>query len=81
LRLAEQKPPQNPPHCDNRAPTSVSGTIQLVSPMLTRWFGFVDFETGGIGILRIKFVPEPQTWATLLAGVLLLGVGNRMRRR
>jgi hypothetical protein len=57
------------------------GTIQLVSPVLTRWFGYTDYETGGIGILRIKFVPEPQTWAILIAGVSLLGVGFRMRGR
>jgi hypothetical protein len=40
-----------------------------------------DFETGGIGILRIEFVPEPQTWAMLIAGASLLGVGYRMRGR
>ena len=64
--------------------TNVKGTIQLVSPIITRWLvsaaGF-DFETGGIGILRIKFVPEPQTWALLIAGISLLGVGYRMRGR
>jgi hypothetical protein len=68
---------------DNRN-TSTSpglGTIQLVSPVLTRWFGYVDYETGGIAVLRIKFLPEPQTWAMLVAGVSLLGVGARMRRR
>jgi hypothetical protein len=57
------------------------GTIQLVSPILTRWFGYTDYETGGIAVLRIKFVPEPQTWAILIAGVSLLGVGYRMRGR
>jgi hypothetical protein len=41
----------------------------------------LNFETGGIGILRIKFVPEPQTWAMLLAGASLLGVAFRMRGR
>ncbi len=50
----------------------------------SRWLvsaaGF-DFETGGIGILRIKFVPEPQTWVMLVAGASLLGVGYRMRGR
>ena len=64
--------------------TNVKGTIQLVSPIITRWLvsaaGF-DFETGGIGILRIKFVPEPQTWALLIAGASLLGVACRMRAR
>jgi hypothetical protein len=68
---------------DNRNTTTSlgKGTIQLVSPMLTRWFGYVDFETGGIGVLRIKFVPEPQTWAMLVAGVSLLAVGYGLRRR
>jgi hypothetical protein len=64
---------------DNRTPTGGSGTIQLVSPMLTRWFGYTDFETGGIGILRIKFVPEPQTWMMLVAGASVLAVGYRLR--
>jgi hypothetical protein len=67
---------------DNRTPTSGKGTIQLVSPTLTRWLQpAVNFETGGIGILRIKFIPEPQTWTMLVAGVALLGVGYRMRGR
>ncbi len=64
--------------------TNVNGTIQLVTPIITRRLvsaaGF-DFETGGIGILRIKFVPEPQTWALLIAGISLLGVGYRVRGR
>ena len=64
--------------------TNVNGTIQLVTPVLTKWLvsaaGF-DYETGGIGILRIKFVPEPQTWAILVAGVSLLGAATRMRAR
>jgi len=69
---------------DNRNTTTPSGkgTIQLVSPVLTRWFQpAANYETGGIGILRIKFVPEPQSWAMLLAGASLLGVGHRMRVR
>jgi hypothetical protein len=67
---------------DNRTPTSHKGTIQLVSPVLTRWLQpCCHFETGGVGVLRIKFVPEPQTWAILIAGVSLLGVGYRMRGR
>jgi hypothetical protein len=66
---------------DNRT-ASGKGTIQLVTPVLTRWLQpSVNYETGGIGILRIKFVPEPQTWAMLVAGVSLLGVGYRMRGR
>ncbi len=69
---------------DNRNATTPTGkgTIQLVTPVLTRWLQpAVNFETGGVGILRIKFVPEPQTWAMLIAGVSLLGVGYRMRGR
>jgi hypothetical protein len=68
---------------DNRNTTTPNGlgTIQLVSPVLTRWFGWVDYETGGIAVLRIKFLPEPQTWVMLVAGVSLLGVGIRMRKR
>ncbi len=69
---------------DNRTPTSGKGTIQLVSPVLTRWLPTLqayDYETGGIAIPRLKFVPEPQMWAMLVAGVSLLGVGCRIRGR
>jgi hypothetical protein len=69
---------------DNRNTTTSEGrgTIQLVTPVLTRWLQpTLNFETGGVGILRIKFVPEPQTWALLIAGASLLGVGYRMRGR
>ena len=75
---------------DNRSTTTmdgvinVHGTIQLVTPILTHWVlsapGFNN-NTGGIGILRIKFIPEPQMWAMLVAGISLLGVGTRMRGR
>ena len=68
---------------DNRNTTTGlgKGTIQLVTPILTRWFGYTDYETAGIGVLRIKFIPEPQTWAMLVAGVSLLGVATRLRGR
>jgi hypothetical protein len=66
---------------DNRTTALGKGTIQLVSPVITRWFGYTDYETGGVAVLRIKFVPEPQTRAILIAGVSLLGVGFRMRGR
>jgi hypothetical protein len=67
---------------DNRDPDTHKGTIQLVTPVLTRWLQpCCKSETGGVGILRFKFVPEPHTWAMLLAGVSLLGVGYRMRGR
>jgi hypothetical protein len=69
---------------DNRNTTTPSGkgTIQLVSPVLTRWLQpALNYETGGIAILRIKFVPEPQAWAMLVAGISLLGAAYRMRGR
>jgi hypothetical protein len=65
----------------NTATPSGKGTIQLVSPVMTRWLGAEEYETAGVGILRIKFIPEPQTWTMLLAGASLLGVGHRLRRR
>ena len=68
---------------DNRNTTTGlgKGTVQLVTPILTRWFGYADYETAGIGVLRIKFIPEPQTWVMLVAGVSLLGVATRLRGR
>jgi hypothetical protein len=67
---------------DNRNPVTGKGTIQLVSPVMTRWLQPASkLETTGIAQLRIKFVPEPQTWALLIAGASLLGVGYRMRGR
>ena len=69
---------------DNRNATTPTGkgTVQLVTPVLTRWKQpCCNYETGGIGILRIKFIPEPQMWTMLIAGVSLLGVGTRRRGR
>jgi hypothetical protein len=59
---------------DNRNTTTPSGfgTIQLVTPVLTRWMSpWSIFETAGIGILRIKFIPPPPPVAPILqpAGV------------
>ena len=66
----------------NTATPSGKGTIKLVTPVLTRWLQpCCKFETGGVGSLRIKFVPEPQAWLMLVAGVSLLGVATRIRRR
>jgi hypothetical protein len=66
---------------DNRTPTSGEGTIQLVTPVLTSWIDpYFTFETAGIGILRIRFVPEPRVWVMLIAGGSLLGVFYRRRR-
>jgi hypothetical protein len=64
---------------DNRTLTSGKGTIQLVTPVVTtrvESFGGHSFfwDTGGIGVLRIKFVPEPRAWVMLIAGVSFLGV-------
>jgi len=68
---------------DNRNTTTPNGmgTIQLVSPLITRWRQIgLAIDTGGIGILRIKFLPEPQAWVMLVVGASLIGAGARMRR-
>jgi len=66
---------------DNRTPTSGRGTIQLVSPTLTQWLSpAVKFETGGIAILKLKFVPEPRAWWLLAAGASCLVVLQRRSR-
>jgi hypothetical protein len=66
---------------DNRTPTSGRGTIQLVSPTLTQWLQpAVKFETGGIGILKLKFAPEPQAWLMLAVGVSCLVLFQRRNR-
>jgi hypothetical protein len=62
---------------DNRTSMGL-GTIQLVSPQLTRW-NFPDRDspwdrhTGAIGILRLS-VPEPAGLLMLVAGVGFLAV-------
>jgi hypothetical protein len=69
---------------DNRNTTTPSGkgTIQLVAPVLTRWLQTAaTYETAGIGIFKIKFMPEPQSWVMLAAGGSLLGVASRLRSR
>jgi hypothetical protein len=67
---------------DNRTPTSGKGTIQLVSPTMTRWLlPGASWETAGIAILRIRFVPEPRAWLLLAAGVSALAVAYRWRSR
>jgi hypothetical protein len=58
------------------------GTIQLVTPVLTRWSQpSFDQVTGGIGIFRLQFVPEPGKWVLLVAGLSMLGILYRARRR
>jgi hypothetical protein len=60
--------------------TVMTGALQLVTPVLTRWLRpGDDFRTVGIGILR--FAPEPHGWMMLVAGASLLGIGYRMRDR
>lgn len=65
---------------DNRV--SGVGTVQLVSPILTQWLGpspAQQFETGGIAVLNLQFVPEPSVLVGLVAGLSLLGVIYRFR--
>jgi len=70
---------------DNRTVNGL-GTIQMVSPHLVKW----DFRsrnepwdrhTGTIGILRIRFVPEPSGCAMLTAGAAWIALLARRRRR
>jgi len=77
----------DPPHItverrhgyDNRTPLG-KGTIQLVTPLLTRWTQpAVDQFTAGVGILRLRFVPEPGALLLLVAGLSMLGVLYRAR--
>jgi hypothetical protein len=69
---------------DNRTSKGL-GTIQMVAPQLVRWEfpnreAPWDRHTGAIGILRIKFVPEPSGWVMLVAGVGFL-VASKPRRQ
>ena len=58
------------------------GTVQLVTPIITRWLQpAANFETGGIGILRLSFAPEPGRWVAMVAGLSLVGVLFGFRRR
>ena len=56
-----------------------AGQVQLVSPMLTHWVGEDSSTTGGIGVLRITFTPEPAGASLLAAGVALLALLARAR--
>jgi hypothetical protein len=58
----------------------------MVAPQLVRWEfpnreAPWDRHTGAIGILRVKFVPEPSGWVVLMAGIGLLVVLYRARGR
>jgi hypothetical protein len=58
------------------------GKIQLVTPLLTRWFISTDeWETGGIGIMRLQFVPEAGRLLLLVGGLAALGLLYRLRAR
>ena len=59
------------------------GTVQLVSPLLTQWLGpttATKMETGGVGIMQIRFIPEPGGALSLIAGMMGLWVLHRFRR-
>jgi hypothetical protein len=65
---------------DNRT-SNGAGTIQMVSPMLTIWQNaFGDYHTGSIGMMRLVFVPEPQAWRMLGAGICTIGLLYRTSR-
>ena len=59
------------------------GTVQLVSPILTQWLAHAaagpQFETGGVAVMNVRFVPEPGVIAGLVAGVSMLLVLHRFR--
>jgi hypothetical protein len=62
------------------------GTIQLVAPHLVKWnfpdrSGPWDRHTGAIGVLRIKFVPEPSGWVMFAVGVGFLVMVPKRRRQ
>jgi hypothetical protein len=61
---------------DNRT-SQGRGTIQMVTPHLTHWSGGAHW--GDVGVLNVKFVPEPKGWLMLAAGLGLLGAMYRSR--
>jgi hypothetical protein len=65
---------------DNRT-AGGAGTIQMVTPVLTHWLGATTIDTGGVGIVRFTFTPEPGVLAMLVAGLSLCGVLYRARGR
>jgi hypothetical protein len=67
---------------DNRTASGL-GTLQLVTPALTHWYGVPrdDGHTGHIGILKLRLVPEPSAALLLVAGVGLLGILRGLSRR
>jgi len=66
---------------DNRSPNG-AGTVQMLSPMLTRWKNSMgDYHTGGIAMMKLRFVPEPNAWLMLVAGICTLRLLYRLGRR
>jgi hypothetical protein len=70
---------------DNRTAKGF-GTIQMVAPQLVRWEfpnreAPWDRHTGAIGVLRVKFVPEPSGWGMLVAGIVILALFYRQQNR
>ncbi|MCH7869801.1 MAG: hypothetical protein IH881_19060 [Myxococcales bacterium] len=66
---------------DNRTTMGV-GTVQLVSPVITQWLGVTPaamYETGGVAVMQIRFIPEPGVAASLICGMTLLMVLKRYR--
>jgi len=64
---------------DNRTSGGV-GTVQLVSPALTHWLQpAANYDTGGVAVLRLRFLPEPGSAVLMVAGLSLLGVLYRWR--
>lgn len=64
---------------DNRTSLG-SGTVQMVSPMLTKWVGAGTSATAAIGIMKVSFAPEPSEWLMLGSGVSMLGLLAHRRR-
>jgi hypothetical protein len=65
---------------DNRN-ASGSGTIQLVTPVLTHWTGPGRPHTGHIAILKIQIVPEPSALLLFAVGASALAVLRKVSRR
>jgi len=60
-------------------------SIQLVAPHLSHWVfpnrsSAWRRDVGTIGVLNLRFLPEPSRWLLLAAGVSLLVVLYRVRK-
>jgi len=64
---------------DNRTSMG-SGTVQMVSPLLTKWVGAGTSSTAAIGIMKVSFAPEPSEWMMLGSGISMLGLLAHRRR-